>query len=318
MKMAATRIKRICVRIKKAPLTSFISYPIILAGGGYYVWESPSTLSPAIVLGACLFLSVTVTIIVSMFLGKMEPNRYDNKENLLNRLNIYIEGKMKRYSILFAVNGGAFAIIQLLTDNSKSLPGMLTYETLAWGAIIFSLIMTYDIWTWGWGMRFKHIGKDAFTSAGRAILLSLGGLIMLGWFLIAIGSSGQKEIAENLKRFISASSAIDSNIQSNKMVLKQYTTVDFSFISDGKRGGLDDLLAKMRTQDMNQHVVGNISCNPIVYDNVVVGDKADVIYKKICYTVKNPNERILNWIEYAIFRKEEIWKIATIYAVEVE
>jgi len=89
--------------------------------------------------------------------------------------------------VLFGVNGGAFAIVQLLTDKSIQLAGQLTLQTLAVGTILFTFIMTVDIWMWGELMRQDRFsGELAFTPVGNTILLLLAGFIISGWPLAAL------------------------------------------------------------------------------------------------------------------------------------
>jgi hypothetical protein len=55
----------------------------------------------------------------------------------LSGMNAYIEGKMKRYSLMFSVNGGGFLVAKLFTeDNAKRVLGGLSPEALAIGAIL--------------------------------------------------------------------------------------------------------------------------------------------------------------------------------------
>jgi hypothetical protein len=115
------------------------------------------------------------------------PPSEESKKDILERLAIYTDGKMKRYSLFFGVNGGAFAIAQLMADKSKDMPGVLTLPSLAIGAIMFTIVMTTDIWLWGQSMRRKEFaGELAFTPFGKAILLLIAGLIVSGWVLVAL------------------------------------------------------------------------------------------------------------------------------------
>jgi hypothetical protein len=99
---------------------------------------------------------------------------------------LYLEGKMKRYSLLFQVNGGAFAIAKLLDEPEP--PGGLSIKALSLGAIVFSLLMTADIWLWGAGMRNLY-GAKLFRPVGQSILLMIGALLCSAWILV--GWSGE-------------------------------------------------------------------------------------------------------------------------------
>ena len=45
-----------------------------------------------------------------------EHNLLERASDRISGVNAYIDGKMKRYSLMFAVNGGAFALAKLLPD----------------------------------------------------------------------------------------------------------------------------------------------------------------------------------------------------------
>lgn len=116
----------------------------------------------------------------------IHPSQRSNKD-ILEKLAIYTDGKMKRYSLLFGVNGGAFAIVQLIADGSNKLPGTLTLRDLAMGIILFTVLMTMDIWLWGQLMRREGLaGELAFSPFGKAILLLIAGLIISGGVLVAM------------------------------------------------------------------------------------------------------------------------------------
>jgi hypothetical protein len=111
----------------------------------------------------------------------------------LDGLRTYIDGKMKRYNLLFSVNGGAFVIAQLMTNSQNAtILGGLTLQILALGAAAFTFLMCLDIWYWGDMMRRDFFeGKQVFGTPGRIILVSLGGLLIAGWLIAAFGSGGQ-------------------------------------------------------------------------------------------------------------------------------
>lgn len=99
----------------------------------------------------------------------------------LDALKLYEDGKQRRYNLLFAVNGGGFAVVQLMNDAGNNVVlGHLTLAQLAVGMIAFTLIMIFDIWKFGEKMREK-CSLDAFAEPGKLVLLSLGALIALGW-----------------------------------------------------------------------------------------------------------------------------------------
>lgn len=120
------------------------------------------------------------------FRGSVPENQKSTKD-IFDRLAVYTDGKMKRYSLLFGVNGGAFAIAQLIADPSKQLPSGLSLPGLGIGLILFTAVMTVDIWLWGCLMRREGLaGELAFSIYGKAILLLISGLIVSGWVLMAL------------------------------------------------------------------------------------------------------------------------------------
>src|SRR3970040_422782 len=78
--------------------------------------------------------------------------------NARDFLRTYIDGKMQRYYLLFAANGGAFAIAELMRDEQGVVDplGNLSLQRLALGAVIFTWLMWWDIWTWGEMMRQRR------------------------------------------------------------------------------------------------------------------------------------------------------------------
>jgi hypothetical protein len=104
-------------------------------------------------------------------------------------VKFYEDGKDRRYKLLFAVNGGAFAIAKIMVDAShpNQALGKLSLTELSVGMAIFTAVMTYDIYCFGQKMRKqlqalrceKHVGM--FSREGKTVLLLIGLLIVLGW-----------------------------------------------------------------------------------------------------------------------------------------
>ena len=103
---------------------------------------------------------------------------------------LYEDGKHRRYELLFAVNGGAFAIAKLIGEK----PGLggLRMPYLALGMALFTITMVYDIYKFGqkWhtiGEQFRRGEKDEahtiFGPPGRIVLITIGVLMCLGWAL---------------------------------------------------------------------------------------------------------------------------------------
>lgn len=96
----------------------------------------------------------------------------------------YEEGKHRRYSLLFAVNGGAFAVAKLFVQKSTDLLGNLTHSQLGLGMAVFTIIMVLDIFMFGQKMRKNYL-PDAFGWQGKSVLIGIGLLISLGWIQVA-------------------------------------------------------------------------------------------------------------------------------------
>ena len=97
----------------------------------------------------------------------------------------YEDGKHRRYSLLFAVNGGAFAVAQLLAEKTPGFVlGHLTLRHLSVGMILFTLVMGADIYMFGDKMRKNYL-KDAFGRPGKVVLILLCLIICAGWLLVA-------------------------------------------------------------------------------------------------------------------------------------
>lgn len=114
-----------------------------------------------------------------------------DETEILGGLGTYIDGKMKRYNLMFAVNGGAFAVAKLMAETGKAgdsiLLGNLRLWHLAIGAILFTVMMGIDIYLWGKMMKDKFLGDAAFNAPGKIILVLLCGLLVSAWALVASG-----------------------------------------------------------------------------------------------------------------------------------
>ena len=114
-------------------------------------------------------------------------------ETEISALNAYTEGKMKRYNLLFAVNGGAFALLTFLAGNppisaQAVVVGGLNLRLLALGMSIFTVAMCFDIWKFGEMMRATYFGGErVFQTGGKLVLTLIGALLVGGWLLAAFG-----------------------------------------------------------------------------------------------------------------------------------
>ena len=96
----------------------------------------------------------------------------------------YEDGKHRRYSLLFAVNGGAFAIAKLFEEKCTQVLGNLSLRHLAIGMILFTIVMVVDIYMFGDKMRKTYV-PGVFGWQGKVVLILIGLLICAGWFLVA-------------------------------------------------------------------------------------------------------------------------------------
>jgi hypothetical protein len=109
--------------------------------------------------------------------------------SLLDIHKLYEDGKHRRYELLFAVNGGGYAIATLIAKGEVKHLGQLDLWWIATGMIAYTVIMGFDIYQFGLRMRgvekMFQPGKDPllFGWVGRIVLLLLCILIVGGWCL---------------------------------------------------------------------------------------------------------------------------------------
>jgi hypothetical protein len=117
------------------------------------------------------------------------PNTLSSTQLSLNEAHeLYENGKHRRYSLLFAVNGGAFAIAKLLVGESgKSavVLGGLTLQELALGMALFTAFMVWDIYVFGHNMRVTYL-PNSFQWQGKTVLIMLGALQFTGWLFVSM------------------------------------------------------------------------------------------------------------------------------------
>ena len=105
----------------------------------------------------------------------------------LDVFRTYEDGKHRRYSLLFSVNGGAFAIAKILSEKPADhvIQGRLHVQQLAAGMLAFTILMIFDIYAFADKMKNLQ-GKskpEIFKPQGKAVLLLIGALICAGWIL---------------------------------------------------------------------------------------------------------------------------------------
>jgi len=102
-------------------------------------------------------------------------------------LELYENGKHRRYGLLFSVNGGAFAIAKILAGQGNVLGG-LSLRQLSVGMVLFTVAMVWDIFEFGRRNKKEPI-PNVFGGVGKAVLLLLGALICAGWVLVGFGGA---------------------------------------------------------------------------------------------------------------------------------
>ena len=113
-----------------------------------------------------------------------------NDLSLKDAFDLYENGKHRRYSLLFSVNGGAFAIAKLLVGAAEKpgvVLGALNLPELSAGMVIFTAVMVADIFVFGQKMQDQHLSA-AFRWQGKLVLLLLGLLLCAGWLLAGFGN----------------------------------------------------------------------------------------------------------------------------------
>jgi hypothetical protein len=103
-------------------------------------------------------------------------------------IDIYEEGKHRRYALMFSVNGGAFAIGKLLTGEPGR-PGVVVGGMKLWhlaiAMIFFTAVMACDIAAFG--SRMKLLNKDLFDIPGKVVLALLSIFLGFGWLIVGFG-----------------------------------------------------------------------------------------------------------------------------------
>jgi len=104
---------------------------------------------------------------------------------LREALELYENGKHRRYALLFSVNGGAFAVAKILKSEGNVLGG-LSLKELSIGMALFSAVMVVDVFAFGLRSKREPI-PDVFNAVGQAVVILLGALICVGWLLVGFG-----------------------------------------------------------------------------------------------------------------------------------
>jgi hypothetical protein len=111
---------------------------------------------------------------------------------------LYEDGKHRRYELLFAVNGGAFAISKFAIEQEKAkmILNGVTLRQVAFGMIIFTILMWVDLFVFGSRLRkdaeqpvswtFEQLTEGTFSPWGRIVLGGICILLILAWGLVIL------------------------------------------------------------------------------------------------------------------------------------
>ena len=110
----------------------------------------------------------------------------NDEKRIPESFKVYEDGKHRRYTLMFAVNGGAFAVAQWIANKEPSAAsfGNLKLSCICYGMALFTVIMCMDIFMFGQKIRRDYL-PDAFGWQGKIVLLLIGVLICAGWILAA-------------------------------------------------------------------------------------------------------------------------------------
>jgi hypothetical protein len=128
--------------------------------------------------------------------------------NIPDTFTAYEEGKYRRYSLLFAVNGGAFAVAKLFADppEQSAVLGDLRLWQLSLGMVLFTIVMVSDSIMFGQNMHKKL--PELFRWQGKLVVTLIGLLISAGWTLVSFGFLGLALVILGYLRSIAAVSLL--------------------------------------------------------------------------------------------------------------
>lgn len=170
---------------------------VLCLGVFIWLWSLCPADAPHLVDGFRIALLFLVAIVCTVLLVSAKGTPMEIEKELFEA---YENGKHRRYTLLFAVNGGAFAVAELLVEKKPFDSSMLTVHEISGGMLLFTAIMCFDILAFGLNMRRKSLLKPpsgprepsepAVPSASHWNgLFALPGWIVLGalWLLISGG-----------------------------------------------------------------------------------------------------------------------------------
>src|SRR5690349_12294278 len=118
---------------------------------------------------------------MGIFEGKVAV-KPDSQLELKEALELYENGKGRRYALLFTVNGAAYTLASLLTEKHV---GRLDLPKIAIGMICFTLLMLLDIVAFGSKMSNTLSGR-VFAWPGQTVAWGTCLLLIAGWVFASL------------------------------------------------------------------------------------------------------------------------------------
>lgn len=101
-------------------------------------------------------------------------------------MELYENGKQRRYGLLFSVNGGAFAILTFLVRDVQGVARggrFLIVWSVSLGLAAITVVLAYDIFRFGVAMRElfaeQHLRPEPFEKPGKAVVALLAILLAI-------------------------------------------------------------------------------------------------------------------------------------------
>jgi hypothetical protein len=115
----------------------------------------------------------------------------DTTKITLNELyKLYEDGKHRRYTLLFSVNGGAFAIVSFLLKGDSEQVGLPMLLWIGLVMSLFSAVMWLDIYEFGKKMRELGGALDLFGDKGKLVLAAIALSLVAVWLAAAVVGLG--------------------------------------------------------------------------------------------------------------------------------
>jgi hypothetical protein len=115
-------------------------------------------------------------------MGNAKPGHAAHKLPDGTQMQLYIDGKMRRYNLLFAVNAGLIAVGTFARGGAAAVPA--EFWILSCLAIFLTGLFVADIWVFG--MLFNRADDRFFGPVGKLVLLLIGASLISAWFVASL------------------------------------------------------------------------------------------------------------------------------------